>query len=138
MAKNKSGRAEKIKKREEAKKKEKQKKITVTCSCILASVVLAAFIVLLYGRQDRAEILAEYSDGVQTVRLFEDGRFSASLPHNMFKNGTYTISTADNVTTITFNASSGTETALIQNDALHLPAGWDDGCGGHGYVLPKT
>lgn len=119
---------------EKARKKAKRNKILIICGCILVVAVLSALIVNSIMRQAGAET---YSGGGQTVYLFSDGKFTAYLAHSVTKSGTYTKSTADGITTVSFNIGGKVEVGTIRDGALHIPAEWDDGHG-HGSVLRKT
>jgi ABC-type Fe3+ transport system permease subunit len=128
----KARREEKARRAELAKKKAKRIKIMVICCCSLAAAALVTFAVLAAVSQSGAET---YSADGQTIRLFDDGKFTATLSHNERKSGTYTKSG----TTITFTSGSQVVTTTIQSNELHLPSEWASACGhGHSAVLRKT
>ena len=132
----KARREEKARRAELAKKKAKRIKIMVICCCSLAAAALVTFAVLAAVSQSGTET---YSADGQTIRLFDDGTFTASLSHNERKSGTYTKSTAGNLIVVHFTAGSQVVTGEIRNNELHLPSEWMSGCG-HDYttVLPRT
>jgi len=120
--------------RENALKKAKRKKILIASICGLVAVAVLAFVVYSAIQQSKIET---YSDGSQTVRLFPDGTFTATLSH-MTKSGTYTKTSEDGIDKVSFNASGATMSAVgrIENKILYLPDAWDDGHD-HGDALPK-
>jgi len=124
----------KILRKENAIKKTKQKRIMVICSCAL--VVIAAVVFTVHFDRKRGSVEV-YSGGGQTVRLFENGTFSANLAHHVRKSGTYTKITEDNRTTVSFSVNGRIEVGRIENDRLHIPREWDDGHG-HGSVFART
>ena len=132
----KARRAEAVLVAQRAKKKSRQNLIIVIC--ITAVVITAVVLLSIFtsDRQGRTDILEEYSDGVQSVRFFENGSFAANLSHGAFKSGTYTMSDANGIITVTFITNTGRDTATISGGSLFLPAEWQDFCG-HNPVLPK-
>ena len=119
---------------EKARKKAKRNKILIICGCILAVAALSALIVNSVIRQAGAET---YSNGNHLVQFLENGKFTAVLAHNVRKSGTYTKSTSEGITTVSFNVNGRVEVGIIRDGALHIPAEWDDGHG-HGNVLLKN
>ena len=125
-------------KKENAIKKAKRKKIIIAGICALAVLLVAALGIYSAVQKNDQEKDAEiYRQGGQSVQLLPDGKFTASLAHNVKKNGTYTKTTEDSRTLINFNVNGNIETGRIENNSLYLPASWDDGHG-HRTVLRKT
>lgn len=133
MSKSKAELGKKALRRESARKKAKQKKLLTVGLCILAAAAVLTFIIFSIVRQSNEDI---YSGGGQSVRLFEDGRFAASLAHNTMKTGTYTKTVEDNVTIVSFNRNGIIEIGRIENNSLRIPREWDDGHG-HLNILPR-
>ena len=129
MAKN----AEKKLRMEKARKKAKLKKVLIIFVCI---IIVAGFVTIGIISANRQKSAETYSNGTKTVRLFGDGKFSASLAHGESRSGTYKKSTADGVTTVTFTNGGKEEIGFIINGELHIPDDWDDGHG-HGTVLQR-
>jgi len=73
----------------------------------------------------------------QTVQLLADGTFTASLAHGVRKSGTFTKTTENDRTIVSFNVNGNVEVGIIVNNFLHIPREWDDGHG-HGNVFPKV
>jgi len=130
------------KRRKEIKiEKAKRKNLLIATVCGCLTVVAVVVLVMNFagampfaGQQGGAA--ETYSGGGQIVQLLPDGRFSAALAHNVRKSGTYTRSVEDGRTVVTFNRDGIQEVGWIENNALHIPDEWDDGCG-HGRVLPR-
>ena len=118
------------------KKAKRQKAVTITVVSI-AVVCIVALIVFLSMRQSGNRV---YEGGGQTITLRTDGTFNATLAHPPAKNGTYTESTENGVTAISFTIDGETvtgtisETGTVSGSALTIPEEWDDGHG-HGNVL---
>ena len=117
-------------KKERLAKKAKKRKILITIAAA-AAVITAACLVFTINSINRRNILETYSYQRQTVRFFANGNFTAVLPHDVRKNGTYTKVTEDGRTTVLFNVNGIMETGWIINNSLHIPAEWDDG---HGHI----
>jgi hypothetical protein len=77
-----------------------------------------------------------FSGGGLIVQLLDDGKFSASLAHNVRKSGTYTKTDEGSGTRISFNVNGVIEVGWIENNALRVPVEWEDACG-HTNILPK-
>lgn len=114
--------------REAARKKARQKKITVLIVCIVAVAAVAALIFLALPQESDGRVFVA---GNNRVTLYEDGSFTAELPHGVSKSGTYTeIEHIDaDVTTISFTVEDRIEVGSITGDTLTIPAEWDDGHG---------
>ncbi|MCL2800274.1 MAG: hypothetical protein FWD28_00765 [Treponema sp.] len=109
-------------------------KIFIISVLVLAVVIAVVLLVHSFSDHDHDEI---FSAGGQTVRLSDDGTFSARLAHGVRKEGTYIKTPDDTRTIVAFSVNGRTEIGLIENDRLHLPHEWDDGHG-HGNILPKA
>lgn len=114
-------------------KSAKQKKILIISACILAVIAVLIFVLKPAGGSKTAEI---YSFQRQTVQLFPDGSFSASLAHNVRKTGSYTKTPGSDRIVVLFNVNGRQEVGLIMNNSLYIPREWDDGHG-HGNVFPR-
>jgi len=132
----------KARKKENAEKKANRKKATVF-AWIISLAILAAVTVIFLPRimerfsgtiqKNEAEV---YSHGRSKIELNADGTFSASLPHGVRKNGTYTKRSQGRDILVNFNVNGNIEVGRIENNSLHLPREWDDGHG-HGSVFPR-
>jgi hypothetical protein len=69
------------------------------------------------------------------VQLLDNGGFAAALAHNVSRSGTYSKTVDGGRTIITFNTNGAEVIGWIENNELHIPAEWDDGCG-HRRILP--
>ena len=120
--------------REAAQKRAKRKRIALlaTAAAVLVTVITAA-IIYAATRPD-ARVFA--IDGGQTVRLYENGRFSARLFHNMNLSGTFTESESEGVTIVAFTQQGGTTvSAQIADDVLILPVQWRATCRVHNHEI---
>ena len=124
----------KAKRREASRKKAKRRKILVALFCSLVVLVAVALVVFFVSRREKTET---YSAGGQTVHLYEDGRFSAALAHNVQKAGTYTKTEEEGVIIVEFNTNGVVEIGWIENNTLLIPETWDD-LHSHGRLLPRT
>ena len=126
-------------KKENAAKKLKQKKAFILGICVLAVLAAVGFFInsIIHSKNTEKQDSEIYSYGGQTVQLFADGKFTASLAHNVSKNGTYTKEAESDIIAISFIINGRTEIGRIINNALHLPKEWDDGHN-HGNIFPKV
>ena len=124
----------KARKKEEALKKSNRKKILILGICALVVIAAAAIAMYFFTYNDGTEI---YSAGGQTVHLYDDGTFTASLAHNVRKGGRYEKLANENVIEVMFYVDGRTESGWILNDSLYIPDEWDDGHG-HGSVLRRV
>ena len=123
-----------ILKKENAEKKAKQKRLIIICVCVLTALVIAGISLYFFTGQKSTET---FGLNGQTVQLFADGKFSASLAHSVQKSGTYTKRTENGGIVVSFNINGKIENGWIINNALYLPDEWDDNHG-HGNVFPRT
>jgi hypothetical protein len=135
MSKNKSKKQEKILLREKAEKEAKRQKILIICVCALIAAVVLTLAVLRAARNDDAET---YSDGFQTIRLFNNGSFTATLAHGTHIRGNYKRINAGGKVEIHFTTDGNRRSGIgyIENGELEIPWEWQDGCG-HGNVLRR-
>jgi len=128
-------------KKEKENKKANQKKIIILCVCAAVTLVVSAAIIFapgLFEHADHSHNDAEiYSHGRSSIELNADRTFSASLPHGVRKNGTYTKTSEGSRTMVNFNVNGNIEVGRIENNSLYLPREWDDGHG-HGNVFPRA
>ena len=110
--------------REQAIKRDKRKKLIIIIVCVVAAAaIIAALAVNAHQRRG----VRVFSAPNQTVELHTDGTFSAVLHHNIRRRGTFTESTSDGITTITFIEGNMSAVGSIEGDILTIPAEWDDG-----------
>ena len=134
MSKNMTKTKAKALKKEKAKRNTRRK--TIIIMGIFAVIILAVALlgVRNVSRQNNGEV---YSAAGQTVRLLDDGKFSAVLAHNTQKSGTYNKIIEDGRTAVIFNTNGSEEIGWIINNSLHIPDEWDDGHH-HGSVLRRV
>ena len=120
---------QKTARREAAIKKAKMKKKALITVGVLAAVLVVGL--MIWGalqNNDRVFTAA----GNQVITLYEDGNFTARLPHGVFKEGMYFEQfESDNLTTVLFILEDGgiMEAGTIEGNVLTPPLGWDDGHG---------
>jgi len=124
---------EKAQRKENAVKKTRNKRLLLLGVCMLIAVCAAAFGIYSTSSKNKNET---YSDSGQTVQLFADGKFSATLAHNNRKAGTYVKTKESGRIKVLFKTDSAESAGWIINDALHFPEEWEDGHH-HGNILPK-
>ena len=112
----------------------KNLKSNIIIFAVLAAIVIALIILVVYQRYQRGETQS-FTDGHQTVTLEKDRSFTARLAHES-KSGTYTKKTEGDVTTVTFVCNGETAVGWIIDDTLTLPDEWDDHHG-HGSTLKR-
>ena len=117
--------------RQQAIKREKKKKIMIITVCAAVAAVIAILIAynLYQQRNDRV-----YSAGEQTVRLRDNGTFVARFYHGVRRSGTYSETSANGFTSISFVYDGETADGRIDGDILTIPDEWDDNHG-HGNRL---
>jgi len=125
----------KLKKRENADKKANQKKLLIIGVVIFIAAVAGALLFIMHKVNDNKD-MEVYSYHGQTVQLFANGKYSATLAHNVQKSGTYTKANENGRISISFNTNGRIENGWIINNSLHIPAEWDDGHG-HGNIFPN-
>jgi hypothetical protein len=119
--------------REAALKKAKRQKLMLISFCAVAAAAVITFVIHSAVRQSGTET---YSGGGLSVQLLENGQFSATLAHNVRKNGTYTKTADGNRVMVSFHMDGAVEVGWIEDKALRVPAEWEDSCG-HQYILPR-
>jgi len=124
----------KAQKKEAAIKKVNRKIFIIVGICVLAIVV--AVIVIVAVRNQNSAGAEIYSYGGQSVWLFTNGNFTASLAHHTV-NGTYTKVNESARTLVYFSVNGNQVIGRIINNSLYLPDEWDDGHG-HGTVFPRV
>lgn len=113
-----------------AMKKAKKRKQTIMTTVICVAIVAVIVTVFLLDRAQQTNMRI-YTNGNFGVTLNDDGSFTAQLPHNVRKSGTFAEQTEGAVTTISFTFDGRTEHGRIEGNILIIPDEWDDGCG-HG------
>jgi len=111
-------------KRQQAMKRNKRKNRIIAAICFAILIAIVAFFVINQIRQRDNRI---YVNGRNTVTLYTNGTFSANLPHDVVRNGTFSESTADGVTTVAFYEDGMTVNGFISGNILTIPIEWDDG-----------
>ncbi|MCL2817034.1 MAG: hypothetical protein FWD39_01430 [Clostridiales bacterium] len=134
MSKNKPAVKAKDRRREVAIKKAKQRKILIISLCALVVLAVAVFSIYMAVQNGKVET---YSADGQTVKLLEDGTFTANLAHLVSYEGTYTKTEVDGKIKVSFTVDEEVVVGWIENGALQLPGKWEDSCGGASNVLPK-
>jgi hypothetical protein len=123
---------EKKLRREAAQKKAKRIK---TVLVIISALVLVAVLVLVIHTIIRASNTETFSGNGQIVQLFSDGKYFATLAHNVRRSGTYTKYEDNGGFTVEFVTNGFIEVGWIINNELHMPEAWDD-FHNHGRILP--
>jgi len=120
--------------RAQARKEAKQKKIIIITVCTLIILALVGF--FLVDAFERGEERV-FVNGRDSITLYEDGTFTASLPHGMNLSGTFTETTTDGLTAIAFTYDGRTEVGnIIDGEDLTIPHAWEVTCGhGHGSLF---
>ncbi|MCL2215601.1 MAG: hypothetical protein FWB91_01145 [Defluviitaleaceae bacterium] len=100
-------------------------------ACVLAAAAIAGILFFDALRQDNTRVFTSFGSH---ITLYDDGTFSAQLPHNVRKSGTYTESMEEDgiTTTVLFFYSGGTETGSIRSNFLSIPEAWEPICCGAG------
>ena len=105
-----------------------------------------AFIVLLVivmvfaicACSEKAEKDRVYGSEATGVTLKTDGTFTAVLYHGFSVSGTYTETTKDGLTTVTFTVDGEEFIGTINKDVLIAPHEWEDDHGhGNAFMLQK-
>jgi len=107
-------------------------KIIIAGIFAIAALFAVVLLIVTHTANKGVEI---YNSQDQTVQLFADGRFTATLADNVQKNGTYTKRDTNGLITVLFNTNGDTDIGEIVNNSLLIPREWDNG---HGNVFPKT
>jgi hypothetical protein len=119
--------------REAAQQKAKKKRILIlaVCAACVAAVIAAA--ILIHVNRPAARVFSV--PGNQSVTLYEDGRFTARLAHNVNISGTFTEDVSGNVTAISFTHGGNTVSTQIEDDILILPVPWRAACRVHSHEI---
>jgi len=110
----------------EAIKRGKRKKAIIIAGCALAAIAVVGVLIFAIIEESNARV---FVSGSNQIILFEDGRFSAILPHNVTKSGTFTETTEGNLTTVLFTHGGNTVSTNITGNVLRIPVEWEDGHG---------
>jgi len=110
-------------------KRMKTLKVALIVAAAVVVVAIASFFIYLQN------IERVFTDGSQTVILYNDKTFSAKLAHES-KKGNYTEQRDGARTVVTFAADGESADGYIEGNNLTLPAEWIDEHG-HGSVLKK-
>ena len=119
----------KKKRREAAQRKTKRRKITLLAVCVAFLVVYTVAVIVYHATRPDSRVFAVA--GNQSVTLYENGRFTARLAHNVNLSGTFTEEVHGDVITISFTQGGGTVSTQIENDVLLLPDPWRATCEFH-------
>jgi hypothetical protein len=117
--------------RKKAVKKKLKKNILIGLAAFLIIAGFVGWQIYTSSQKPNARI---YSDGHQSITLYDDGNYTARLAHGVSKSGTYTESAEDGVTIVSFVTRGKTENGRIRDNVLTFPSEWDDGHG-HGSQL---
>jgi len=112
--------------RQEAMKRDKRKKRIIAAVCGAVLVTIAVLLIVGHVQQRGTRT---FISGRNSVTLNADGTFRAVLPHGVERSGTFTETTTDGVTTVSFNQGGTTVHANIEDNVLTIPDEWDDGHG---------
>jgi hypothetical protein len=119
--------------REAAQKRAKKKRITtIAILSVCAVAIIVVFTVYALTRPDSRVFSVP---GNQSVTLYENGRFSARLAHNVNFSGTFTEEVSENVTEISFTHNGNTVITQIENNVLLLPETWRATCRAHNHEI---
>ena len=116
-----------------AEKRAKRTKILIITTLSVIVIAIAAYLIVNAFLESGTEV---YSDGLQSVRLRQNGSFSAELAHSTNFNGTFTYSEQGESTIVSFTYDGTTVDGEIVDGQLTIPDEWRDLCG-HNPVLPK-
>ena len=118
---------QKAARREAAIKKAKMKKTILITIGVLAAVAVVGLLIM-GALQNNDRVFT--ATGNQRIALYEDGTFTASLPHGISKEGVYMEQVeSDDVTSILFFFEDRMEIGTIEGNVLTPPIEWDDGHG---------
>jgi uncharacterized membrane protein YphA (DoxX/SURF4 family) len=98
------------------------KKAVTATACLLAAAILIYAGTSTIRRHMNSDV---YSDGTQTVTLFDDGRFTAELLLHMQRSGTYEKRETAIVTAIWFHIAGEIDIGWLKDDVLQLPVNWE-------------
>jgi hypothetical protein len=113
--------------REAAQKRARKKRIFLMVACVVCLIAAITFFIIYAVTRPDTRVFAVPSG--QSITLYEDGRFSARLFHNVEINGTFTEDTS--VGAVSFTHGGNTVFTHIENDVLLLPTEWWGTCMGH-------
>lgn len=119
--------------REAAQKRAKKKRMAIAAMCAATLAFGIAAIVIFAATRPDSRVFAV--PGGQSITLYENGRFTARLFHNINFSGTFIEDTSENVTTITFMRGRNTVSTQIENDVLLLPMPWRATCRAHSHEI---
>jgi len=109
--------------REAAAKKAKQKKTVTITAIVLIAVVFVGLIVFAANLPSDKRVFA---NGNYAVTLHNNGTFRADLC-GYSTDGTYTETTEDSSTTVSFITGNESADGSISDDILTIPSAWDEG-----------
>jgi len=124
--------------REAAQKKSKQRLILIFSLCTIILIGGAAAGIIYAVTRPATRVFSVASG--HSVTLYEDGRFTANLFHNVSFTGRYTEETAGDETIISFTHGGGTVTSQIHENGLLLPVPWRANCRAHSHeiIFPRV
>jgi len=137
--------------KEQAQRKTRQKNLVFIGVAVVAVIAVGLWIYSLTQTEEQAQNPNDlqidgrlFSDGTQTVTMYNDGTFTAELAHDERKTGTYMEMDAGEVTFVAFfTGEEESENGVIEKDVqtggefLTFPDEWIDDQGhGHGSRLP--
>jgi len=113
---------------EQAKKKKKQNKIVLLIIAVAIVAVIAAAIGF-FAYQASKDRVYTAEDGLTSVTLHDNGKFTVRFAHVGEGRGTYAEVAEDGAITVSFTINNMTADGRIEGDVLIIPEEWDDGHG---------
>ena len=117
--------------REAAQKKAKKRRVTILALCAL--LVVAAITTIVVYTVTRPGVRIFEVAGTQSVRLYDNGDFTARLAHNVNLSGTFTEEVTGNVSAISFMQGGNVISTQIEDNVLLLPNDWLIACRTHNH-----
>jgi len=119
--------------REAAQKRARKKRIAIIAT--LATCVVLFIVAAVVYTVTRPDSRVFQVAGGQSVILYENGRFSANLFHNMSISGTFTEDVGEDASVISFTHGGTTIFTQIEDDVLILPVPWRSNCRTHSHEI---
>jgi hypothetical protein len=98
---------------------------------VFAALLVVAVVAVIVIELTRPDVRVFAVEGGQSVSLYENGRFSARLFHNMNISGTF----VEDGNTISFAHDGRTSESEIGDDVLILPVNWRATCRMHSHEI---
>jgi hypothetical protein len=120
--------------RELAKRRARTKKLAIISTIVVIVIAVAAYVTISLYMAAGTET---FTDGYQIVRLRPNGRFTATLYHNVRHSGRFTMEEQEGLVTVAFTHDGVTVRGQVTGDNLIVPDEWRDACG-HSTVLARS